>query len=618
MCGITGFLDYSASTNNPNSASLMTDALAHRGPDGTGVVTFDNVTLGHRRLSIIDREGGHQPMSSRDNYIHLTYNGEIYNFHELRKELQKKGHQFRTSSDTEVVLNAYQAWGRHCVEKFEGMFAFAILDLTRRELVLARDHFGVKPLIYRQLPGNFAFASEFSALKTLPDWKSEIDLYAIDLFLRYQYIPAPYTAFRNVFKLPAGHRMVVGIDEPRVVIERYWKPDFTKKKRRSREQLLEELDECLRDSVRRHLVSDVPFGAFLSGGIDSSLIVSYMAELLEQPVKTFSIGFDDSRFSEVDYARRIASKYNTEHHEHILGADAFESLPDVVRHHGEPFGDQSAIATWALCKLARQHVPMTLSGDGGDELFAGYSTYGGWKATAPRQKDKNPSSKAIAAARRVRNFMIGKRSRIAKSSEVDLSHWFPLTGRFFQNELRSNLWRSDLRFVSDLPDLSFIQSWKKAESLTRINQAQFLDLQTFLPEDILTKVDIASMSVGLETRPPIIDRRVFELAASIPEQDLFLFENNYCGKLPLKRLVERKIGSDFAFRRKQGFEIPLEKWLRGTEDRRNQLEDTLTDQSTGLGQWFCIETVKSTVRTGSAYNLWLLVVLQEWLRQNNL
>lgn len=615
MCGISGIIDWSAGSSRGQLCEAMTQSQAHRGPDGDGVISIGNATLGHRRLSIIDLAGGAQPMSTEDGQFHLSYNGEIYNYQELRQELSSLGHNFQTSSDSEVVLKSYQQWGRFCVDRFEGMFAFAVLDLNRREVLLARDHLGIKPLIYRRLPNSVAFASEILALKVLPDWSSEIDLRSIDLFLRYQYIPAPLTAFRNVFKLPAGHRMVVKLDEPKISMERYWQPEFTPKKKRSERDLLFELDHCLRDSVRRHLVSDVPFGAFLSGGIDSSLVTGYMSELLEQPVKTFCIGFDDSKSSELQYARKVAQKYRTEHHEEILTADAFSVIPEVVRHYGEPYGDQSAIATWAVCRLARQHVPMVLSGDGGDEFFAGYASYGGWLERQPAERPQNPLASVKDSARRLRNRLQGRQA-LPASVPDHLPSWFPMNGRFHEDQLRSQLWKKELRFLADTPAQTFEWAYNEAREYSWINQAQYLDLCTFLPEDILTKVDIASMSVGLEVRPPILDRRVFELAASIPESQLYSTDHGYCGKLPLKRLAEARFGHDFAFRRKQGFEIPVDHWLRGTPNRKQELQQRLTDPQTGLCEWFCPEAIRTVVQCGTAFNTWLLCVLQEWRLQN--
>lgn len=409
--------------------------------------------------------------------------------------------------------------------------------------------------------------------------------------------------------------MVVRLDEPGTVLERYWRPDFGRKRKWSERQLLQETDECLHDSVKRHLVSDVPFGAFLSGGIDSSLIVSYMAEILDQPVRTFSIGFDDRQYSELDYARQVAKKYRTEHHEQILDVDAFSVLPELVRHYGEPYGDQSAIATWAVCRLARQHVPMVLSGDGGDEFFAGYGTYGNWAERGRGQRKVGVTERLANVARQLRD--IGRRKSNAYRYQPDqLGDWFALVGRFNTPQLRSTLWRPELRFVSDLADDAFQRSFAETSGWSRINQAQFLDLQTFLPEDILTKVDIASMAVGLEVRPPIIDRRVFDLAATIPEEQLHERRDGYCGKLPLKQLAAVRFGNDFAFRRKQGFEIPLERWLRGTPERKAEVLQRLTDPDTGLGAWFCSSSVRNVVEQGNAYNLWLLCILQEWRLQN--
>lgn len=613
MCGIAGLIDYSGRFDLPSTVTAMVNAIRHRGPDGSGHFHHENCTLGHARLSIIDLEGGRQPMSTPDGKVHLTYNGEIYNYRELRRELEQKGYRFHTASDTEVILYAYEAWGRFCVERFEGMFAFAVLDLRKREILLARDHFGIKPLLYRRQRGNFAFASEFQALQKLPDWDGEIDLVAIDLYLRSQFIPAPRTAWRNVFKLPAGHRMVVGLDEPRCCIERYFTPDFTRKRQRSPAALLEEIDHCLRDSVRRHLVADVPFGAFLSGGVDSSLVVGYMAELLGQPVRTFSIGFDAPEACELQYARQVAARYRTDHHEQVLTLEAFDILPDLVRHYGEPYGDQSAVATWAVCRLARQHVPMVLSGDGGDEFFAGYGTYGNWlDSSSPRQAQKTLQM-VTRAVRSAGNRLLSRPAFPVPVQGSRLQHWFPLVGRFHNHEMRSDLWRAELRFVADQPYDVYDRSMAAATALSTVNQAQFLDLETFLPEDILTKVDVASMAMGLEVRPPILDRRVFALAASLPEALLYRgCSADYSGKFPLKQLAAGRLGHAFAHRPKQGFALPLERWLRGTPERTAACESLLLSESSPLHAWFCPDAVRRVIRSGTAENLWLLLVLNQW------
>jgi asparagine synthase (glutamine-hydrolysing) len=613
MCGIAGVLDYSKSWNVSETVARMTGAIAHRGPDGSGVVHQEHAGLGHRRLSIIDLEGGRQPMSTPDGHVHLTYNGEVYNYQELRRELTGLGYQFRTSSDTEVILYAYEAWGRRCVERFQGMFAFAIADYRRREILIARDHFGIKPLLYRLQPESFAFASEFSALQQLPDWTGEVDLLAIDLFLRYQYIPAPQTAFRQVFKLPAGHRMVIRMDERKQTLERYWTAEFHRKRRYRGQELVEALDATLKDSVRRHLVADVPFGALLSGGVDSSLVVSYMAELLGDSVRTFAIGFDDTDVSELQYARVVAQKYGTQHHEEVLQFNALDALPEIVRHHGEPFGDQSAIPTWAVSKLARSHVPMVLSGDGGDEFLAGYSSYAGWlnavtQQTAPTAPSWKTPLRPLLKAVKPGHY------RSASTAADDLQNWLPCIGRFTGHD-RAQLWQRDLRFLSDQPGTTFQRALAAGVGLKGVNRVQRVDLETFLPEDILTKVDVASMRYGLEVRPPILDTTVFQLAASIPPEMLVDREGDRGGKLPLKMLAAKKFGQDFAFRRKQGFVMPLQKWLRKDPQSAARVRERLCDSGSELRRWFCNETVEAVLSHGRVENVWLLLVLQEWCRQ---
>jgi asparagine synthase (glutamine-hydrolysing) len=615
MCGIAGLINYSTRLDPAEVIESMVTRLAHRGPDGEGTFVREHVAVGHRRLSIIDIADGRQPMGTDDGALQLTFNGEIYNYRQLKSELQGKGHRFRTRSDTEVVLLAYRQWGKQCVERLEGMFAFAVADFEKNEMFLARDPFGIKPLLYRWHNDSFAFASEFQAFWALPDWQAEIDLYSIDLYLRLQYIPAPRTAFRKVFKLPAGHLMTVRLGEPHHKIERYWTPDFQPKQKRSPEQLVNELDDALRDSVRRHLVSDVPFGALLSGGVDSSLVVGYMAELLDAPVKTFSIGFEDQSVNELDYARHVAKTYRTDHHEEIVHLDALGILPELVRHYGEPFGDQSAIPTWHVCQLARTQVPMVLSGDGGDELFAGYGTYGKW---LQRIAYYAPPS-ATDWKRHIRPLLkqvFPSRYPTARRPEDAPSHWTHCVGRFHQ-PTRETLWRSEYRFVADQPCRELEDAFLLGHGLTGVNRPQLVDLETFLPEDILTKVDIGSMRYGLEARPPILDRKFFSTAASIPAADLSISQSDqsYSGKQPLKALLARKLGSEFAFRPKQGFVLPLEGWFRSHSEATADVQERLTDPACKLLQWFDRDQVSQTIHSGHVVNLWLLLVLEEWMCQ---
>lgn len=613
MCGIAGLIDYRAEMPLEPTLARMVGSIRHRGPDGQGVHVRENVGIGHARLSIIDHEGGRQPMSTPDGQVQLTYNGEVYNFRDLRTELEGKGYQFCTSSDTEVVLYAYEAWGKKCVEHLEGMFAFAVADFRKRELFLARDPFGIKPLLYRADDRSFAFASEFQALQQLPDWTAEIDLYAIDLYLRYQYIPAPHTAFRKVFKLPAGHRMTVRMGEPYQKIERYWEPDFSKKRKWNDADLLEELDNALRGSVKRHLVSDVRFGALLSGGVDSSLVVGYMSEQLSSPVKTFSIGFSDESANELNFARTVSQTYRTEHHEEVVEFDAIEMLPEIVRHHGEPFGDQSAIPTWAVARLARSEVTMVLSGDGGDELFAGYGSYPAWKRVTDYYRPVQDQSWRRFFRPMLKRFY-PHRYQATDDPATRSAHWLACVERF-QKGSRESLWRPELRFLCDLPDDAIDRAFRHGAGDADVNRVQRVDLETYLPESILCKVDIASMRYGLEVRPPILDKRFFSLASTIDPRSLYETGVNAAGKLPLKKLVARKLGYDFAFRPKQGFGLPLESWLRRNRSNQEAVQDRLTSQNACLSEWFESHSIRDTIDKGRVENVWLLLVLEEWCEQ---
>jgi asparagine synthase (glutamine-hydrolysing) len=590
----------------------MVACQRHRGPDADGIFARDNVVLGHRRLSIIDISGGTQPFMDESGALAITYNGELYNYRELREELRRKGHGFRTASDTEVVLRAYQEWGAKCCERFEGMFAFAIADHARKEVFLARDHFGIKPLAYFYDGKRLAFASEIHALRFAPGWTGEIDLESIDQFLRLQYIPEPATAFRKAYKLAVGHCMTVRMGEPHVKVEAYWVPRFdaVMPKRGVSD---EELDEVLRDSVRRHLVADVPFGAFLSGGVDSSLIVSYMAELLPNAVKTFSIGFDDPGVSELGEARKVAERFSTDHHEEVIHVDALGILPDVVNHYGEPFGDQSAIPTWYVSRLARRFVPMVLSGDGGDELFAGYGTYGLWLARMRKlmPSDNRMRERALKLARRV----WPSRYSTPGSPAVDPQNWLDFVGRFRREE-REKLWRPEHRFVADKPD-AILAAILERTDIDDVRRVQNVDLSMFLPSDILTKVDIAAMAFGLEVRPPMLDRRVFEAANRVPRDRLYTVDSagQYQGKLPLKRLLAKHLGSAFAQRPKQGFTLPLRSWLYSEPRARAEIRERLTAKGSALHDWLEPSAIGAAVDGSNAENTWLLLVLDEWLRQ---
>ncbi|MDX1683431.1 MAG: asparagine synthase (glutamine-hydrolyzing), partial [Phycisphaeraceae bacterium] len=383
MCGIAGILRSDDQRVDPARLEAMNAAQAHRGPDGSGTWVDGGIGFGHRRLAIIGLgEQGHQPMASRDECVWLTYNGEIYNYRELRGELEANGAVFRTETDTEVIIHAWRRWGTACVERFRGMFAFALADLDRRELFLARDRFGIKPLVYRQQDGWFAFASELPALEAADDRSMDIDLAGVDDFLRFKYIPAPRTIWQQAKKLPAGHRALISFEDVGrpVEPERWW--DWRQEPSTGSEDestWVDRLEEVFTDSVKAHLVADVDFGVFLSGGVDSTLVAWKMSELLDRPVKAFAIGFEEEDLDELPWARQAAGALGVELVEQVVTADAADHLPQIVAQYGEPFADASALPTWHLARLAREHVPMVLSGDGGDELFGGYHRYAAWR-----------------------------------------------------------------------------------------------------------------------------------------------------------------------------------------------------------------------------------------------
>lgn len=561
----------------------MTDALRHRGPDGEGVWLRGGVALGNRRLAIIDPETGKQPMGNEDGTIWVSFNGEVYNFRELRDILLQKGHIFRTQSDTEVIVHAYEEWGKKCVERFRGMFAFCIADTRKQCLFLARDPFGIKPLVYFQWGGCFACASELQALKVLEEFPLALDIPALDQYLWLQYIPAPQTIFKRVKKLPPAHRMTVGFDGVVEGPERYWDAQFLPDQDRSEEGWLQELDAVLRDSVRAHLIADVPFGAFLSGGVDSSTVVRYMREALQQPVKTFTIGFDEEEYSEHTFAAQAAQCMQTEHFVDTVRPDILEMLPELVRHYGEPFGDSSALPTFAVAKLAREHVPMVLSGDGGDEALGGYQAYIHWM--------ERPDLQTV-------------------------DRWISLM-QYLPRDWRMRLWREEYRHVVQERHEIFTQGFQRTKGLSPLHRVQDIDRRTYLPFAILTKVDIASMMHGLEVRTPLLDVRVWDVVSRIPEGMNMreVVKGKWEGKLLLKKLLERWYTSDLVRRRKTGFGVPLARWFAEGGAYRRQLEERLLDPSSPLTEYFDMSVVRELLLKNFTGPLWLLLFLDEWLRQ---
>jgi asparagine synthase (glutamine-hydrolysing) len=622
MCGIAGLVRFDGAIADGAEVTAMSDRIRHRGPDGDGTWVDGSAAIGHRRLAIIDPTGGQQPVANEDGSLWIVYNGELYNFRELRAELEACGHRFRTRCDTEVVVHAYQEWRERCLDRMRGMFAFAIWDRRDRSLFLARDRFGIKPLVYVQQDHRFAFGSELQQFDALSEYDPSVDLQAVDLYLQFQYIPAPFTIYRQARKLPAAHWMRVHesgrVDGP----HRYWNLELTPDENVAEGEWIERLDAALRETVTAHLVSDVPFGAFLSGGVDSSTVVAYMSEVLQQPVKTFSIGYEESEYDETRYAREVASRFVTEHHEEIVRPDALGILPELVRHYGEPMADSSAIPTWYVSRLASQHVKMVLSGDGGDELFAGYTSYPYllWsqrKPAAVRGRIKH----ALAEA--------GRRAGWYPERPSPEQVWYDNTS-YFSETMRATLWRQELRAMLPRTRDWYDAQFRLAPENDLCARFQYIDVNGYLANDILPKVDIASMCHSLEVRVPLIDHVFTEVVARIPTRlkvkwassdgvlrdDVSL--DSAVGKYILKRNAERFFPTEFLHRPKRGFDVPIRRWLGDLAhgDTRDRLLGSAALREMFEPQHIEGMLIDSAAAARNGWRLWALLFLDEWLSQH--
>ena len=571
MCGIAGIFHLeTAKPVDPDRVRRMTDAIAHRGPDGSGVWTAPGVGLGHRRLSIIDLEGGAQPMHSDDGALTLSFNGEIYNFRELRKELEAAGLAFRTHSDSEVILQGWRHWGPDCVSHFHGMFAFAIYDARTRQLFLARDRLGVKPLYYAPIAdGSVIFGSELKALTAHPALRREADLTAVDDYLAFGYVPDHACIIRGVKKLPAGHSLLLqqGRSLPQPV--EYWDIDFSQRAKGSQAELEEELLRLMRQGVTSRMVADVPLGAFLSGGVDSSSVVALMAEHSRQPVKTCSIGFDVGELDETAYADRIAKRFATDHRSRKVAADDYALMDILAFHFDEPFADASALPTYRVCEMAREQVTVALSGDGADEALAGYRRHV-FHHNEERVRNLLPQSlrgplfgglgnlypKADWAPRRFRAkttlLSLARTGAEGYTNAVSLTDAAQRRGLYSQ---RTNGALAGYRAEDYMERLMLA-----APAQSGLDQAQYADMKIWLPGDILTKVDRTSMAVGLEAREPLLDHRLLEFAASLPDK---MRVRGGQGKWLMKKTMERYLPKDILYRPKMGFVTPIDQWFRG-------------------------------------------------------
>ncbi len=571
MCGIAGIFHVESSKPvDPERVRRMTDALSHRGPDGSGVWTAPGIGLGHRRLSIIDLGGGAQPMLTEDERFALTFNGEIYNFQELRRELEALGHPFRTNSDSEVILQAYREWGPNCVERLHGMFAFAIYDAANRTLLLARDRLGVKPLHYARLAdGSVIFGSELKALLEHPALRREPDLAMVDDYLAFGYIPDHGCIVASVKKLAAGHYWLLTQGKAEPEPTRYWDLDFSNRVRGSEAELQEELLRLMRQAVLSRMVSDVPLGAFLSGGVDSSSVVALMAEASRLPVKTCSIGFDVGALDESEYATRIAKRFLTDHHSKTVAADDYALIDTLAYHFDEPFADASALPTYRVSEMARQHVTVALSGDGADEALAGYRRHV-FHHSEERMRGLLPHGiraplfgtlgrlypKADWAPRglRAKTTLLS----LARTGTEGYAEAVGVTPPAIRDRLYARRMQQSLggyRAETHMHRLML-----EAPARSGLDAAQYADMKLWLPGDILTKVDRTSMAVGLEAREPLLDHRLLEFAATLPEN---MRVRRGQGKWLMKRTMERYLPQDILYRPKMGFVTPIAQWFRG-------------------------------------------------------
>lgn len=571
MCGIAGiFHTEGMKPVDPARLERMCDAIAHRGPDGQGIWTAPGVALGHRRLAIIDLAGSPQPMAATDGSAMLVFNGEIYNFRELRRELQADGAQFHTDGDSEVILAAWQRWGVDCLPRLHGMFAFALYDLRQKTLLLARDRLGVKPLFTAQLAdGSVIFGSELKALLAHPMLRRDIDPLAIEDYLAWGYVPDHRSILKGVEKLPAGHYRLLRHDAPPAASVQWWDISFADREQGNTADLGAHLLHRLREAVTSRMMADVPLGAFLSGGVDSSSVVALMAEASTDPVKTCSIGFDVHALDETAYADKVAAMFGTEHRKRVVASDDFALIDRLASMFDEPFADASALPTFRVCELAREHVTVALSGDGADEAFAGYRRQvfhhreESVRALLP-QGLRAPVfgtlgrlwPKADWAPRPLRakaTFL-----NLARSGEEGYARSLSVT----PVELRDRLYGEDfLRLRGDYrAEQPFVDMMRRAPGRSGLDRAQYADLKFYLPGDILTKVDRTSMAVSLEAREPLLDHRLLEFGARLPEA---MRVRGATGKWLMKDVMRRYLPEDVLFRPKMGFVTPIAAWLRG-------------------------------------------------------
>jgi len=623
MCGIVGIFNYGGNKSTEElTLHRMCDLLKHRGPDDDGYFVKDKIALGMRRLAIIDLATGRQPIHNEDESLWIVLNGEIYNFKDLRKELETQGHKFYTNTDTETIIHLYEEYGDGCVEKLRGMFAFALWDNKEEKLFIAKDRLGKKPLYYTVSDGNFVFSSEIPPLLEYLRRTPEILQEAIDLYLTYQYIPSPMTIFKDIKSLPPAHTLVCN-RQGNIKIERYWSVNFLNKTNLSFQESCQKTADILSEATKLRLISDVPLGAFLSGGHDSSIIVGLMSRFSDKPVKTFSIGFEEEDFSELHYARIVAKHFGTEHNEFIVRPNFVELLPKIVWHYGQPFADSSALPSYIVSRETRKYVTVALNGDGGDETFGGYlrykalaaSPYLSWFFYAIGRENSERLASLVPFTKRIKFFRY--LSRMISGLSLRPSEKNIFWHCIFPDDMRGYLYSSGMksRLAASEPYDYLVKIFENAPSDNLLDRAFYTDIMSYLPECLLVKMDIASMANSLEARSPFLDHKVVEFSATLPSSWKI---RGLTTKYILKKTFKGFLPSEIINRPKQGFGIPVGKWFRN--DWKNYFREVVLSEralNRGYFRRESLERIFGEHISGyrdHGYRLWALLMLELWHR----